>query len=513
VKRVVLGLVAALGLGAPLAIVAGVPSSTEGLGGKILYTSGSYVYSAGERIAVGGSPDWSPDGTLVAFARGGDLFVANADGSGLLRLTETPEVREGDPAWAPSGERIAFTRERRLRGGRPEREVWVVRADGRGARRLIGSLGSDLEPAWSPDGRRIAWVSTRDRDAEIYAARADGTVARRLTRTPGEDRTPAWSPDGTRIAFATRRDGNWDVYVMRRGGRDPADVSRRASNDRDPAWSPDGRRLAFSSDRFGRWGLYVARADGSRVRRAARTGREPDWAVVPNRKALLPDLDQRAPRGLSVSADGDRYVLAFTSEVDNVGDGPVWIRSHRPSRRVPTMVADQLVALSRGGVRAHDRVASVRYTWSPTHTHWHLLRFQRYELRRAEDFTIVVRDRKTGFCLADHYPEARGVKAGPPRFRDYCGQGRPDLLEVEQGSSVGYTDRYPANFHGQNLDITRVPAGRYVLVHRANPDLTLRERDYGNNAASALVRITRREGVPRVDVLALCPGSERCPSR
>jgi hypothetical protein len=78
---------------------------------------------------------------------------------------------------------------------------------------------------------------------------------------------------------------------------------------------------------------------------------------------------------------------------------------------------------------------------------------------------------------------------------------------------VGYTDRYPANFHGQNLDITRVPAGRYVLVHRANPDLALRERDYGNNAASALVRITRREGVPRVDVLALCPGSERCPSR
>jgi hypothetical protein len=81
---------------------------------------------------------------------------------------------------------------------------------------------------------------------------------------------------------------------------------------------------------------------------------------------------------------------------------------------------------------------------------------------------------------------------------------------VEQGSSVGYTDRYPAHFHGQNVDLTGVPAGVYVLVHRANPDRWLRERSYGNNTASVRLRLTRPGGVPRVRVLRSCEGAERC---
>ena len=47
-----------------------------------------------------------------------------------------------------------------------------------------------------------------------------------------------------------------------------------------------------------------------------------------------------------------------------------------------------------------------------------------------------------------------------------------------QGTSVGFTDRYPAFFHGQNVEITHVPPGDYVLVHRANPNLYLRELRY-----------------------------------
>ena len=57
-----------------------------------------------------------------------------------------------------------------------------------------------------------------------------------------------------------------------------------------------------------------------------------------------------------------------------------------------------------------------------------------------------------------------------------------------EGTSVGYVDRYPAFFHGQELDVTRLPAGRYVLVHRANPDRTMRELRYSDNAASVLLR-------------------------
>jgi hypothetical protein len=83
---------------------------------------------------------------------------------------------------------------------------------------------------------------------------------------------------------------------------------------------------------------------------------------------------------------------------------------------------------------------------------------------------------------------------------------------VEEGSSVGYTDKYPANFHGQNLDITNVPAGQYWLVHRANSDFHLRETHYGDDAASLLVRITWPGGhgsAPRVTPLRAC-AKERC---
>ena len=174
------------------------------------------------------------------------------------------------------------------------------------------------------------------------------------------------------------------------------------------------------------------------------------------------------------------------------------------------MRALQLVRTRGGGPETHHDAGALRYTWSPTHSHWHYLGFERYELRRVSDFGLVARDRKTGFCLADHYGHARRARPGPPVFLGNCGSGNARLRGVEQGSSRGYTDRYPPHFHGQNLDLTGVRAGIYVLVHRANPDGLLRERRYDNNAASVRIRLARTQGIPSVRVLRSCEGSERC---
>ncbi|MDQ4030344.1 MAG: lysyl oxidase family protein, partial [Actinomycetota bacterium] len=211
-----------------------------------------------------------------------------------------------------------------------------------------------------------------------------------------------------------------------------------------------------------------------------------------------------------LTVEGTR--LGFTSATDNVGSGPIWIRGFRLSTATPRMTAHQLVKLRRGGPRVVRDVGVLRYTWSASHTHWHLLGFQQYELRRASDFAVVVRDRKSGFCLADHYGTAshRVRDFAGPRFLGNCGQGQPHLLSVEQGTSIGFTDRYPAHFHGQNVDLARVPAGTYVLVHRANPSNRLRERTLANNAASVRLRLTWRAGSASVRVLRVCEGAERC---
>ena len=105
---------------------------------------------------------------------------------------------------------------------------------------------------------------------------------------------------------------------------------------------------------------------------------------------------------------------------------------------------------------------------------------------------------------------------GPPRFVGDCGAGEPDARRVVQGTSVGYVDRYPASFHGQELDLTGLSAGRYVLVHRANPSRAMRELTYSDDAASVLLELAWPNGsasAPRVTVLRRCEASERCPPR
>ena len=223
-------------------------------------------------------------------------------------------------------------------------------------------------------------------------------------------------------------------------------------------------------------------------------------------RELLPDLDQRAPFRLTV--EGTK--LGFASATDNVGEGPIWIRGSRPRSDRP-MVATQLVRLSNGAVRSYGDAGRLRYTPEATHSHWHLLDFQRYELRTL-DGKLVVRDRKSGFCLADHYGLARRRVAAfrGGSFYGNCAEGNPGALSVEQGTSIGFTDLYPAHFHGQNLELRGVPAGVYVLVHRANPELRLEEIDYTNNAASLRIRLDWKGGVPKVTTLRTCEGSADC---
>jgi hypothetical protein len=229
-----------------------------------------------------------------------------------------------------------------------------------------------------------------------------------------------------------------------------------------------------------------------------------------------PDLNQRPPTDLSFQrTQSGRYLLGFTSATDVLGDGPLSIVASRPSRAVPTMRASQRVRMIGGGAKTYPDIGFLKFTVAPPHQHWHLMDFQRYELRRATDHSLVVADRKSGFCLADHWGVA-GRVAGRPRhavFHGNCRQFEPDALAVAQGTSVGYTDRYPAYFHGQNLDVTRVPTGTYVLVHRANGEMPLRELRYENNAASLRVRFSWPRGrghQPAIRVLRTCPDSERC---
>lgn len=234
------------------------------------------------------------------------------------------------------------------------------------------------------------------------------------------------------------------------------------------------------------------------------------YALAPRADAdapRLPDLDQEAPSRLEVTRVDGQFRLGFRSAVRNVGAGPLVIVGSRPDRAIDTMVADQVVEQAAGPQGLIRDVGRLRYVVSPDHRHWHLLGFERYALARAGG-AVVVRDRKTGFCLGDRYQAT--ASAGPKRWTSRCGLGQPARLGIEEGISVGHGDAYAANLEGQYLPLDGLPSGRYELVHRVNADGRLRELRADNNAASALLSLRWRRGVPRVRILAVCPDRPRC---
>jgi hypothetical protein len=409
-------------------------------------------------LPVGYAPAWSPNAERIAYVTRGDLWIADGDGAHRARLTK----RADQPAWSPSGRRLAFVR---------DGWVWTVRADGLDERRLARGA----HPDWSPDGERLAF----DRDGETYTARWWYGGAQRHAGTGVE---PAYAPDG-RLAIV--REG--EIVV---GGNVVA-------HGETPDWSSDGR-LAW--ERGGE--IYVA---GRRYHR----GWQPAWPPARRVRELLPDFEQRAPAGLQIAGGPGRWLLGFTSLVDNLGPGSSIIVGVRPAGDA-RMDARQLVRLANGRTRVYDDVAQLRYTNSPPHHHWHLMRFDSFALTTLDGRTLI-RDRKSGFCLADHWGAAPGFYPGRhPVFVGDCEQYHPEATQVRMGTSPGYTDRYPAFFHGQNVDISRVPAGTYDLMHRVNAELRLHELRYDNDAASVRIRLTWRNDIPAVRVLRTCQATATC---
>jgi hypothetical protein len=216
---------------------------------------------------------------------------------------------------------------------------------------------------------------------------------------------------------------------------------------------------------------------------------------------LLPDLVQEPPAGLDLrivnGPQGEIYRLGFSSAVHNAGAGPLEIHAARASTATPAMSAEQLVHREDGTVRRRPRIGVVQYTRSPTHSHWHYLRFERYEIRSL-DGQVLVADQKSGFCVGDRYDASgparwRGEPKGRPWSRE-CGKGHPEFKKVTEGMSVGWGDNYEAHLEGQYLDLNGLPAGQYLLVHRANADRRILEERYDNNEACVKLNLEWPDG-------------------
>lgn len=154
----------------------------------------------------------SRDGRWVVFTseRGGsaDIYRVRPDGSSLTRLTDDPAF-EDQAALSPDAKALAFVSDR---GG--QSDVWILTLATRRLVNVTNHPAGDFRPSWSPDGQWIAFSSDRDstkpkgnggfeiaHSTEVYVVRRDGTGARRVTHGNAFAGSPTWSPDGKRLVF------------------------------------------------------------------------------------------------------------------------------------------------------------------------------------------------------------------------------------------------------------------------------------------------------------------------
>lgn len=235
------------------------------------------------------SPQWSPDGTRIAFLanrdKGMQIWIIPAFGGEAEKLT-TEENGVQSFGWAQDGRQIAFvTRDEPPNKAEIEKRkkdkfdtikvddnliyshLWKINVETKEKKRLTEGEFSVSNVQWSPDGRNIAFVLSKaglqesiwtdiseDRNTDIYLISSDGGKPVQLTTSPAADTSPRWSPDGRWLAYVSNtKSDDWaaknDLLVIAPAGGTPRNLTGSHFESVGPGiqWTADGSALYFSS--------------------------------------------------------------------------------------------------------------------------------------------------------------------------------------------------------------------------------------------------------------------------
>ena len=193
-----------------------------------------------QRVTFNDRPDYdsafSPDGRHLVFARRAtagvpsDIWTVDLRTGRERQLTNSPQAEDDRPQWSPDGTRIAFG---------SDADLYTIRPDGQDLRRLTRSPRFEAFPNYSPDGRLLTFTAESAGVIDVFVMPAGGGPERQLTFDPGEEGLSVFSPDGRFIAYTSDLEGRYDVMRIRADGSQRVNLTASSpAGGGDPDWQP-----------------------------------------------------------------------------------------------------------------------------------------------------------------------------------------------------------------------------------------------------------------------------------
>jgi dipeptidyl aminopeptidase/acylaminoacyl peptidase len=225
--------------------------------GKQIYTSSleefdplAVTEGPGSKV----SPNWSPDGTKIAFLQDEDgneeysIFIIERSGGPARRVTHLSKCICRSPVWSPDGKTIAFSSN--FEGSF---DIYLIGSDGSNLRRMTTGSKQYASPQWSPDGRWLLYGTVNwgvEEGPGLHIVSSDGTEHRSMGC--GSGTANRWSPDGSQIAFGSHDSrGVFNIGVIDFDTEEVEWLTKEAFPVYLPVWSPDSSSIACLTDKDG----------------------------------------------------------------------------------------------------------------------------------------------------------------------------------------------------------------------------------------------------------------------